>query len=69
MSEWDSQGDDTDKAQAQEHRINEMQIAVHKRMAGEFVRGEPGECDWCGGYFARLVNGACGRCRDEYKIK
>lgn len=28
----------------------------------------PGECEWCGEQFPRLVKKACGRCRDEFKL-
>ena len=30
-------------------------------------KGEPGECEECGRNLPRLVNGHCGRCRDELK--
>lgn len=30
--------------------------------------GVPGDCDLCGEYMVRLVNGACGFCRDKYKL-
>lgn len=30
--------------------------------------GSPGDCDLCGEYMVRLVNGACGFCRDKYKL-
>lgn len=30
--------------------------------------GESGECIECGHEFSRLVNGRCGRCRDELKL-
>ena len=69
MVKWDHQGDETDRAQAEERHITDAHIALHKKRAAEFIKGAPGECDWCGDYFVRLVNGACGRCSDEYKIK
>lgn len=40
-----------------------------RKKAQAMPTGEPGECEWCGEYFARLVNGACGRCRDKWKLK
>lgn len=33
-----------------------------------FEKGKPGECDFCGEHFSRLVDGACGACRDKYKL-
>ena len=34
--------------------------------AAKIPVGEPGDCDLCGEYFTRTVNGHCGRCRDKY---
>lgn len=31
-------------------------------------KGEPGECYKCGEESLRLVEGACARCRDKYKL-
>lgn len=36
--------------------------------AASIPAGEPGECGRCGEHFSRLVGGACGRCRDKYKL-
>ncbi len=36
------------------------------RKAAEIPKGTAGECDGCGDYFQRLVNGCCGRCRDKF---
>lgn len=33
--------------------------------ANKMPKGSTGECDECGLYFSRIVNGMCGRCRDE----
>lgn len=30
--------------------------------------GVPGECDLCGEWMLRLVDGACAPCRDRYKL-
>lgn len=30
--------------------------------------GEPGDCDLCGEWTARLVTGACAPCRDHYHL-
>ena len=39
-----------------------------QQKAAEIPIGEPGECEECGRKdLPRLVNGHCGRCRDELK--
>lgn len=53
-----------DKAQdAADHAVEER-----RRAAAAIPHGEPGECEWCGELKARLVNGACGRCRDQWRL-
>ena len=39
-----------------------------KQDAAQFDPGRAGECDNCGIYFERVVNGYCGRCRDKLGI-
>ena len=39
------------------------------RRAAEIPEGKSGDCDICGEYFSRLVNGCCGFCRDKFKIR
>lgn len=39
-----------------------------KNARQEIPLGQPGECDGCGNWYARTVNGYCGRCRDEFKL-
>jgi len=58
--------DDIDMAQEREQKETDAAIAaiLKKPMAA----GNPGECDFCGVYFSRLVGGACGGCRDKYKL-
>lgn len=43
-------------------------VAMIRKAAKNMVNHGKGECEWCGGEFSRLVNGACGRCRDEFKL-
>lgn len=38
------------------------------RKAANIPIGNPGECDMCGEHYSRLVNGACGYCRDKYNL-
>lgn len=41
---------------------------VDIRARSSIVPGNPGECDYCGNEVARLVDGACAKCRDFYKL-
>jgi len=38
------------------------------KAAAEIPVGIPGECEYCGEHFERLVKSACGRCRDTFKL-
>jgi len=31
--------------------------------------GNPGDCDLCGEWTGRLIDGACAPCRDEFNLK
>lgn len=50
-----------DKAQADLDRA----IAEASR---PLATGAPGECDFCGEWFSRLIGGACGACRDRFRL-
>lgn len=58
--------DEIDKAQELEehHRQN----ALANRGPYQLPPGTPGDCDLCGEFFSQLVDGACGHCRDKYKL-
>jgi len=36
---------------------------------GDLPPGVPGECELCGEWSGRLVNGACAACRDRYGLE
>lgn len=40
-----------------------------RRAAANMPKGKPGDCDLCGSWSGRLVNGVCAPCRDRYKLK
>lgn len=42
--------------------------ASARAAAADIPAGEPGDCDFCGEFFSRLVGGACGACRDHYRL-
>ena len=39
-----------------------------KRERYELPEGKEGECDMCGEWSGRLVEGVCAPCRDKYKL-
>lgn len=57
--------DDADIAdQRIEERISDG-INEASRFVASIPAGEPGECTYCGGHFARIVDEMCGHCRDR----
>lgn len=47
----------------------ERGLAEALRQAAKPIQeGQPGECDLCGEWSWRLINGACAPCRDKYKL-
>lgn len=38
------------------------------RRNAELPPGEPGDCEMCGEWSGRLVNGVCAPCRDRFKL-
>jgi hypothetical protein len=61
MDDIDRAGDHIDKSEKE-------LIDATRKAAANIPLGTKGECEWCGEYFERLVNKACGRCRDEFKL-
>lgn len=57
--------DDVDFANLRRDELEEDRVAVIRRRAETMPKGEAGDCDDCGEYFARTVTGFCGRCRDR----
>jgi len=53
-----------DRASEKEQTERDSALASVRAAAARMPAGEPGECDECGEYFARLVGGLCGFCRD-----
>jgi hypothetical protein len=60
--------DPLDRAAAQAEQALEAALEEQRRACAKMPAGEPGECQFCEGYFIRVVNKACGRCRDKYKL-
>ncbi len=57
--------DEIDLAQERDQMATDDAI---RRAAKEIPPGKPGDCDLCGEWTARLVNGTCARCRDKWKL-
>lgn len=57
-----------DEADIANDYIERVQEAAMRMPRPEMAKGTPGECDWCGEDSPRLVNKACARCRDEYRL-
>lgn len=53
-----------DVATQEAERDRELRVAEIRRRAAAIPDGEPGDCNYCGLYFTRIVDGHCGRCRD-----
>lgn len=43
-------------------------IKAVRDQAEQIPAGAPGDCDLCGEWYSRLVDGACARCRDRYLL-
>lgn len=57
--------DDIDLAQERDYISTTASIRANSR---DIQPGEPGECEYCGEWSGRLINGACAPCRDKYKL-
>jgi len=57
-----------DEARDREAAITEATIS-NIRHAAKIPAGRPGDCDYCGDYFTRLIGGACGKCRDANNLR
>lgn len=58
--------DDIDKAQDREQLDRDLAIA--SLPSPQLAPGVPGDCDLCGEWSGRLIEGACAPCRDKYKL-
>ena len=58
--------DDCDRASDLAQQERDMQISA---LGSDIPRGVAGDCDLCGDWFGRLVDGECVPCRDKYEAK
>lgn len=64
QEDFEPKPDVNDVASEIEERTRERSIEACRAAAERIPAGEAGDCDGCGEYFARLVGGKCGFCRD-----
>lgn len=55
---------------ADEHitRLLNADVDQVRQKASLIPAGVEGDCELCGEHFARIVRGACARCRDKHKL-
>lgn len=58
--------DEADRAQMSIETVIDATLAEAMRKAAEIPIGTPGECDTCGSYSLRIVDGMCCPCIDRY---
>lgn len=61
--------DDCDRADCRIEEITNDAILEARLYLQGMDTGNSGECDFCGSYFSRIVDGACGFCRDKYRLR
>ena len=57
-----------DEADAIIEKHNEIALKNIRHAASQMPKGTKGDCDLCGEWSVRLVDGACAPCRDKYKL-
>ena len=58
--------DDADKAQTVTE--NSVYDQIQKIISQPILAGNPGDCDLCGEWSGRLIEGVCAPCRDKHKL-
>lgn len=58
--------DEFDRASELEEQ--HRQLALANRPTFKMDPGTPGDCEVCGYWSSRLVQGACAPCRDQFKL-
>jgi hypothetical protein len=60
--------DEIDRAQEAADKFTEQSLQRVKDKAAQMPVGRPGDCDICGEWSGRLVNGVCAPCRDRHNL-
>jgi hypothetical protein len=61
----ESMADEADRANDYAQLATEAAIRSNRK---ELQPGAPGDCELCGEWSGRLINGACAPCRDKYRL-
>ena len=61
-------GDIIDQANDKAAIFASEREAAIRRAAAQIPEGTPGDCEICGEWSARLVDGVCAPCRDRYRL-
>jgi hypothetical protein len=62
----DSHGDEADRSSYFIESVIDDHVKEAMRRASEIPQGNAGDCEYCGEWFGRLVNNACGFCRMRF---
>lgn len=70
MLEFDNDhlADEADLAARNEQIEVDAGVSLVREAAANIPVGEPGDCDLCGEWSGRLVDGVCAPCRDRHKL-
>lgn len=61
--------DDADRADERIENAKDDGINEARRFVAKIPKGHAGECDYCGEHSKRIVNDACAKCRDRYRLE
>ena len=59
--------DEIDAGCEREQLDRDMALDAARRAAAAIPAGNAGDCDTCGSWSGRLVDGMCSPCRDKYE--
>jgi hypothetical protein len=61
-------GDEADRANYFIESVIDDHVNDAMRRAAEMPHGIAGDCQYCGEWYGRLINDACGFCRDKFRL-
>ena len=68
MEDRDNSGDEADRSSYFIESVIDDHVKEAMRKANEMPVGITGDCSYCGEWSGRLVNDACGYCRDKFHL-
>jgi len=60
--------DEVDRQLERDEILDQENLKAIRVQATKIPLGAPGDCDLCGEWSSRLVNGACAPCRDKHGL-